>query len=66
MEHIYKDRKYEVELGDDGSMDTIICIDGIDHRCSSEDRPGDEKEFMLWFLDMVESIVESDDRYWDA
>jgi len=64
MKYRYKDVDYEIELGDDGTLDTIVIIDGIEHRLSSENRPSNNKHFIQWLLENAEDIIETDDRYW--
>ena len=64
MNHKYKGIEYEILLEDDGTLDTVISINDITHRLSSENRPSNEKEFMQWILDIAEDIIETDERYW--
>jgi len=66
MNYNYKGEKYEIQLEDDGSLDTVININGITHRLSSEDRPANEQHFVQWLLEMSEQIIETDERYWDT
>jgi len=65
MEHIYRGKKYIIYLEDDGTMDTVISINGIEHRLNSEDRPENDKDFTNWILEIAENIIETDERYWN-
>ena len=66
MNYKYKGVEYEILLEDDGTLDTVISINGITHRLSSEDRPGNEQHFVQWILEIAENIIETDERYWEV
>lgn len=67
MNFKYKGKKYEVFLGDDGTLDTIIVLSGITHRLDSEGirRHKDCTPYKTDIIQACENIIESDPRYWD-
>ena len=62
--------RHDVSLVDDGTMDTVLSIDGIEHRFSGDamrrHRTG-RHMFEPYKVDVdyqVQSVVDSDERYW--
>ena len=59
---------YEVQLLDDGTLDTVIEVDGIEHRFSGEfaahwrDETGALSEEGL--KELAANVIEDDERHW--
>ena len=60
--------KYEVYLLDDGTMDTVIEIDGIEHRFDSEYASFYRAKMGEMTIDGLEMLakecIDEDDRHW--
>ena len=58
-------KRPEYFIVDDGTMDTVINIGGIEHRTSSESYRWRKGRRVKKDVEaMVDEIVESDERYW--
>ena len=66
MEITIDERPFECYLIDDGTLDTVIQIDGIEHRFSSEYVKRDEDRSLSdeEFYRLAEEVIESDERHW--
>ena len=63
----YDGETFEVWLIDDGTLDTVIEVNDIEHRFSDtsylRDKNGVLSEKGL--IELAKEAIESDDRYWD-
>ncbi len=63
------DRAYSVLLLDDGTMDTVISVDGIEHRFdgdyASEYRDEDGAMTVEGLEALGRDAIEADERHWD-
>jgi len=57
-------QEYQCYLGDDGSLDTIIEIDGIQHRFMEVDREEDGSITEETFINLCQDTIETDEIHW--
>ena len=57
-------QEYKCYLGDDGSLDTIIEIDGIQHRFMEVDREEDGSITEETFINLCQDTIETDEIHW--
>ena len=57
-------QEYQCYLGDDGSLDTIIEIDGIQHRFMEVDREEDGRITEETFINLCQDTIETDEIHW--
>jgi len=57
----YAGKTWNVELLDDGTLDTVISVDGVEHRFN-EDRPRRSRRAIR---QLAIDAIESDERHWE-
>ncbi|MAE85940.1 MAG: hypothetical protein CMB80_24600 [Flammeovirgaceae bacterium] len=67
MEFEYDGEIFEVWLIDDGTLDTVIEVNDIEHRFSDtsywRDKNGELSKKGL--IELAKEVIESDERYWE-
>ena len=63
----YDGETFEVWLIDDGTLDTVIEVNDIEHRFSDTSYLRDETGALSekGLIELAKEVIESDERYWD-